>query len=46
MKTIELDKIRQKDIIENNEYLYRQKDNNFTNRLNSAIDFALEKLDG
>lgn len=44
MKTIELDKIKQKDIIENNEYLYRQKDNNFVERLNTSIDVALEKL--
>ena len=44
MKVIDLGKIQQKDIIENNEYLYRQKDNNFVMRLNASIDIALEKL--
>lgn len=43
MKPIKLDNIQQKDIVENNEYLYRQKDNNFVERLNKALDFALEK---
>lgn len=44
MKTIQLDNITQKDIVENNLFIYRQNDKTFIDRLNSAIDYTLNKL--
>lgn len=44
MQTIKLDNLHQIDVIANNEYVYRKDDFEFVNRLNQAIDYALEKL--
>lgn len=47
LRSIKVDRVRLLDIIEHNEYLIRQVDVEFVNRLNQAIDYAsscLEKL--
>ena len=44
MNIIQIDNIKQKEIIENNLFLFRQHDKNFVERLNTALDFALTKL--